>query len=196
MSYLLRLIVSCLVLINASSALAAPEQQKLGWVNFEAAFSAELEAQKYVKDLEVQENLIAADEQKARTDIEAKMAKFKGAVAKLSEAARAAEEAKISAEIGELQQKFSDRRAKLANDRSTKVAELENKNRLLVESISRKGNYAMVFNAATVVYVSDEIKKNDLTQDLIAQYNKAYPVKAVASKPAAKTAAAPASSNK
>lgn len=183
MSYLLRVIVSCLVLINANFAFAGADL-KLGWVNFEAAFAAELEAQKYVKDLEAQENLIAVDEQKARTDIEAKMAKFKGAVAKLSDTARAAEEAKLSAEIGELQQKFTDRRSKLANDRSAKVTELENKNRLLVESLSRKGGYSMVFNSATVVYVSDEIKKNDLTQELIAQYNKAYPVKAAAPKAA------------
>jgi Skp family chaperone for outer membrane proteins len=188
MSYLLGRIVGCFLLLSTNYVLAAPEF-KPGFVNFESAFAAELEAQKYVKELEAQENSIGADEQKARIDIENKMAKFKTSVAKLSDAARAAEEAKLSAEIGDLQQKFADRRTKLANERSAKVSELENKNRLLVESISRKGAYSMVFNSATVVYVSDEIKKNDLTQELVAQYNKAYPVKPAAAKPAPKAPA-------
>ena len=183
MRFLLLVNFFAFLFINAHSALAAPEL-KLGMVNFEMAFAQEQEAQKYVKELEAQENLIAVDEQKARTSIEAKMTKFKTAATKLSDAARAAEEAKLSAEIGDLQQKFTDRRSKLANDRAAKVTELENKNRLLIESISRKGGYAMVFNIATLAYVSDEIKKNDLTQELIAQYNKAYPVKATPAKPA------------
>lgn len=179
-----------LTVLGSLNALAAPlATPKFGFVNFEAAFAQELEAQKYIKELEALEASIAADEQKARVDIEAKMTKFKNSMAKLKEDARMAEENKLSAEIGELQQKFNDRRNKLMADRQQKVAELENKNRLLVESISRKGSYSMVFNAASLVYVSDEIKKNDLTQDLVNQYNKAYPVKAAAPAAPAKAGA-------
>src|SRR6516164_1385144 len=127
------------VLINAN--IFAATELKFGFVNLEAVFSALHEAQKYVKDMEAQENLIVADEQKARIDIETKMANFKNAAAKLSDTARAAKEAEITAEIGALQQKFSERRAKITNDRAARVSEIENKILLLIESIGRKGGY-------------------------------------------------------
>ncbi len=167
--------VSLLLFAAASDS---PRVPKLGFVNFEAAISQELEAQKYIKGLEETENKINQDEQVARVDIEKKMTNFRTAVAKLDEKARQEKEAQLSEEIGRLQQQFSQRRNELGQKRQEVLRQLEDKNRLLLDSISKNGGFDMVFNAAALVYVSDDIKKNDLTLKLVESYNKAYPVKA------------------
>lgn len=183
MSYILRLIVCCLVLINTNSLLAATEF-KLGWARLDAAIQAEHEFQQYLKDVEVQKNLIAADKQKAQADLEMKVNKFKSAMAKLSDSARAAEEAQLSAEVNAFHQKSEEKIRKLEDEYNAKILEFQNKNQLLLDSIGRRNNYSVVI--PSVLYVADEFKKNDLTAELISQYNKAYPVKPAAPKAPAK----------
>ncbi len=172
----------------AASLLADTKVPKYGFVNFEAAIAQEQEAQKFIRELEAEEIKIGESEQKARVDIEKKMKNYKDTVASLSEKAKAEKEMQISAEIGELQQKFQQQRSELGQKRQDRLRVLEDKNRLLVNSLSENGGYDMVFTSQALVFVSEPLKKNDLTQSLIAAYNKAYPIKADAAKPAVKSA--------
>jgi Skp family chaperone for outer membrane proteins len=175
-------------LTNLYAEVAAP---KVGYVNFDVAFAQELEAQKYIKELETEDSKIREDGQSARVRIEAKLKilqseveKFQGTMSKLSpESLQKKQEhlqkqqATIAQEANKMEEALNMRRQELEKRRHLVQGELENKNRLLLESISRKENYDMVLNAAALVYVSDGIKKNDITMKLISEYNKAYPVK-------------------
>jgi Skp family chaperone for outer membrane proteins len=168
------------LLLNAAPA-AMP---KIGYVNFEVAFAQENEAQKHTADLEKEERAILEREQKARGDIETKMAKFQESMAKLSDKARQEQQMALGEEINKLQEQLNQKRVEHGQKRQHILGDLENKNRLLLESISRKESYDLVFNSAALVYASDEIKKNDITGKLVAEYNKAYPVKAEPAKAA------------
>jgi outer membrane protein len=159
------------------SAIAAPEAMKMGYVNLEIALSQELEAQKYTKELEKEEQDILDAEQKAGADIEKKVADFQKTSAKLSEKAKLEQQTALGNEYNNLRQQFAQRRMDVNKKRQDILANVENKNRLLLESISRKEGYTLVFNSAVLVYVSEDIKKNDITAKLVAEYNKAYPVK-------------------
>lgn len=164
---------------------AAVEPFKLGYVNFEVAFAQEQEAQKYTAELDKEERAILDKEQKARTDLEAKMAKFQQSAAKLSDKARAEQQTALGEEINKAQEQLNQLRNDLTQKRQRILSDLENKNRLVLESVSRKDNYSVVLNSVALVYVSDELKKNDVTAKLVAEYNKLYPVKV---EPAKKTA--------
>jgi Skp family chaperone for outer membrane proteins len=179
-------------LFFVSAATDAPRVAKYGFVNFEAAIAQEKEAQIYIKELEDGENKINQDEQVARVDIEKKMTNFRASVASLSEKARQEKETQLSNEIGMLQQQFTQRRQELGQKRQDRLRQLEDKNRLLLDSISKNGGFDMVFNAAALVYVSDDMKKNDLTGKLVESYNKAYPVKPEAAKKPTTPVKAPA----
>lgn len=164
-----------------------PEALKIGYVNLEIALSQELEAQKFVKELEKEEQDILDAEQKASMEIEKKFADFQNSMSKLSEKAKMDKQNALGTEYNSLKQHFSQRRMDVNKKRQDIVTNLENKNRLKLESISRKEGYSMVFNSAALVYVSEETKKNDLTAKLVAEYNKDYPVKVEGpKKPAAK----------
>lgn len=180
------------LLWGSHAAIAETRAQKLCFVNFEAAISLEVEAKKYLEGLETAERDINNDEQKAREDIEKKMTNFRSSMAGLAEKARQEKEAQLTAEISKLQQQFTQRRMEQNQKRQEISRQLEDKNRLLLDSISKNAGCDAVFNAAALVYVSDEIKKNDLTQKLVDSYNKAYPVKGeTKTGPAAKTPAKP-----
>jgi Skp family chaperone for outer membrane proteins len=170
--------------MSLSLAVFSAEPIKIGFVNFDVAFQEELEAQKYTKELENEERQIMDGEQKARADIEAKMGNFKSSVSKLSEKARLEKETALSNEIATLQQQFNQRRLELNQKRQHILQDLENKNRLLLESVSRQGKYDLVLNAAAIVFASNEIKNNDLTKTLVAKYNEAFSVKPEAPKKA------------
>lgn len=166
------------------SSLASASVLKLGYINFEAAFAKEQEAQKHIKDLEAKENAILEGEQKARVDIESKMNEFRKSMAKLSEKARSEKENALSSEISSLQQQFNQKRQDLLQERQQILVDLESKNRLILDSLAKEEKFDVVFSSSALVYVSPEIKKNDLSEKVVDRYNKAYPVKAEAKKPA------------
>lgn len=183
-----RLVVlgSLTLLLATNMAWAMGAGQKLGFVDYDKAIKEEKEAQQIFKDLEAEEIKLATWEQQAKNDFEKKMAIYKEQMPKWKEDKRKTEEAKISAEINTLQQESARRRQELSNNQQAKLDELKTKNLRLVEEIGKKQGYAMIFNAATLVFVSDEMKKKfDITADLIKAYNEKY-------KPVLTPAAAPA----
>lgn len=148
---------------------------KIGYVNVELALSKQVEAQKYTKSFEEEENKILKDEADARTSIEAKLTTFNSTKGKLTEEARMKQETQLGEEINKLQTQFAQRRMELNQKRQNILTQLQTKVQLQIESISRQGGYTMVLNSQAILFVSDAMKKDDLTDKLIAAYNKAYP---------------------
>ncbi len=167
---------------KSSGPALSSQTPKFGYVNFEMAVSLQEEAKRDLGELDKLESKINEDEQKARVDIEKKMANFRSSVANLSEKARQEKENQLGEEINKLQQLFNQRRTDLAKKKQELIARLENKNRLLLDSIAKNGGYDAIFNAAALVYVSDRIE--DVTNKLVEAYNKAYPIKAPGKAPA------------
>lgn len=165
-------------LCSLMSAMANADEQKIGYVNFEIAFAQANEAQKFTTELEAEERSILEREQKARTTIEGKLAKFQESMAKLSDKARQEQQMALNDEINKEQDALNKLRTDYTQKRQRILTDLENKIRLQVESLARKEGLDIVFNSVAMVFVSDKIKKNDLTTKLIAEFNKAYPVKA------------------
>lgn len=153
-------------------ALANP---KLGFVDYDKAIKEEKEAQVIFKELEAKEIALATWEQDAKNKFEKEMNTYKEQMPKWKEEKRKTEEAKLSAKINELQQESARRRQELSSDQQAKLEELKLKNLRLVDEIAKKQSYAMIFNAATLVYVSDDMKKKfDITTDLVKAYNEKY----------------------
>jgi Skp family chaperone for outer membrane proteins len=164
--------------LNLSAAPnAAAQGPKIGYVDFEAAFRKEEEAQKYVKELEDEERKIFEDEQKARIDIEAEMAKLQASMLKLEKAAQQKQQNAFSDKVTKLQQEFTEKRTTLEKMKQSKQRELQEKNQFLIGSIAREGGYALIINIATLAYLSDESKQHDITDKLVLKYNQAYPAK-------------------
>src|SRR5580700_4037928 len=82
-----------------------PEPFKIGFVNFDVAFSQEHEAHKYTDELGKEEQEILDSEQKARIEIEKKMADFQKTMTKLTDKAKFDQQTALSNEISALQQK-------------------------------------------------------------------------------------------
>lgn len=184
MNYILRPLF-CLAFLSSFNTLAAPTGLKIGHVNLDAAIAKQYEAQNYIKEVDKLQADLNAEEQKADALFEEQVTKYRNSMAKLGEKARADEEARLSTMYRDQKQGFANRRLKLEEDHRQKAPEFQNKNRLLVESLGKKGNYDIIIYDQALAYISDDLKKNDLTEELVTQYNKAYPVKAT---PAAKTA--------
>lgn len=169
-------------------SLSSAAEQKIGYVNMELALSRQLEAQKHTRYFEEEENKILKAEGEARTSIEKELASFNDSKSKLADAARLKKETELGEKINKLQTQFAQRRMELNQKRQEILQQLQTKNQLQIESISRKGGFSMVINSAALLYVSDDVKKNDLTDKLVAAYNEAYPVTDGAKKAPAKPA--------
>lgn len=170
-------LVGLVVALLISSSLP-PQNLRHGFANMETAFAQELEVQKLSKELEAEEQIIIDAEQKARATIEAKVAKFQENQSKLSEKARNEQQTAIGNEINSLQTQFTQRRQDLDTKRRNTLRDLENKNRLLLESIARKDGFDITWPHNIPLWISPDVaKKYDVTDKLIAEYNKAYPVK-------------------
>lgn len=177
-SFLAAITLSSLFALTAVASLTiAPSTLKIGYINFDIAFAEEQEAKEYSSKLEEKEKKILAAEDKARTDIESKMLDFKNTESKLGEKAKQEKQVALSNEINLLQQKFNQERQSLIQERQTILTDLEQKNRLILNSLAKEEKLDIVLNSSAILYLSDELKKNDLSKKVSERYNKAYPVK-------------------
>lgn len=162
----------------ATPTVAELPAQKIGYVNFEQVFASEPEAQQSLKKIEEKGRKILEDEQKARTDLEGKMASFQSTMGSLNEKARQGKQEELGNEIRILQEKFTQRRGEHDAEKQQFFSNLESRNRVIINEIGRAGGYDMILNQAAVLYVSDRAKTNDLTAKVAEGYNKAYKPKA------------------
>src|SRR5580704_9430080 len=122
----MRRIALALLFSACSLQLSAKSEQpiKIGYVDFEVAFAQEHEAQKYTAELEKEEKTILETEQKARMDIEQKMAKFQESMAKLSDKARQDQQTALGNEINKLQDHLNQKRVDYTQKRQRVLADL------------------------------------------------------------------------
>lgn len=175
----------------ASTFVAAETSVKHCFVFYDRASAQEEELKKYTKELENDERAIIDAEQKARTMLETKMNKFQESMAKLSDKERQKQQTDLGNEITNLQQKFTQQRNDLNQKKERILADIDSKNKLLVTSIGQSEKCSIIHNGATIVYLSDDMKKNDITDKLVERYNKAYPAKAEPAKKSAPAKSAP-----
>lgn len=166
-----------LLVLSSAIAMATTDVTKIGFVNFDKAFAEEHEAQKFTKELEQEEQGILEAEQKASMEIEKKLAEFQKKMNVLSEKAKMDQQAALSKEYNDVREKMGQRRMEVSKKRQDIVSTLENRNRFVLETVARKEGLSLVLNGAAVVYLSDELKKNDITSKLVEAYNLAYTVK-------------------
>jgi len=165
-----------------ASHLGAESALKVGYVNYEAAVAQEHEAKEILTKLENEEKGLQAAEQKARTELEAEVEKFHASAGKLDEKTRNAQQVALGNKANTVQQQLHQNRLKAEQNQQAEQKELLKKNQLLVDHIAKEGKYDLVLNSAAIVYASDNIKKNDLTQALATKYNATYAKKPEASK--------------
>jgi Skp family chaperone for outer membrane proteins len=181
--FVVPLVLSAYLLADAPAKQLYKSNLVIAYVNFQQAFAQEEEVQKRMKVLEEEEIKIAMDEQKARESIEKEVALMN----KLTEKARLEKEKALGEKVNSFQKDFTDRRTVLTKKREEAVADLENKNKLLIESLAKRNGIDIILNSAAMVYASENLKKNDMTLELINDFNKAYPVaKETPVKPATK----------
>lgn len=194
-----KLLLAGFMALMAFQAPAVPAL-KIGIVNFQRAIQEEKLAAEKMKQLETAERALVEAQQKAQSSMEKKISDHQAAKEKLNtkmmketnkaviekEAKGIADaEQKLSAEIANLQKDFGERQQKHEANIQQEKADLELKNKLLVESIARKKGFSLVLPIEVLPYVSEEYRKeNDITDLLIADFNKAYPVAKPAAKPA------------
>jgi outer membrane protein len=156
---------------------AAIGSTNIGYVNIEQALTMELDAQKSFQELEKEEQEILNGEQKASAEFEKKFADYQKSLPKLSDKAKIEQQKVLTDEYQSLQAKFTQKRKDVMEKRQRIIGDLENKNRLLLESLARKKKYDIIFNSQALFYVSDELKKHDITPELVKSFNEAYPPK-------------------
>ncbi len=147
---------------------------KIGYVNYEAAVSQEHEAKDVLTKLEGEKQALVASQDKARTELEAEVEKFRASAGKLDEKARAAQEVALGNKYNALQQKLTQDHVKFEEKTQKEHAEILKKNQFLVDDIGKEGKFDLVINSQAIVFASDRMKKNDLTTVLAAKYNSTY----------------------
>ncbi len=154
----------------------------IGYVDFDRAIGQEAEPQKYISELQAEENRIIAAEQKAKTEIEAEATKLQAALtdpnSKLDVKAKQAQQLAFSNKINDLQQKFTEQRNKLEQDRKVKERDVQEKNQLLLKNIAQARGHRLILDLKWIAYIDDEERqKNDVTDDLHKKYNATYTLK-------------------
>lgn len=151
---------------------------KIGVVNVQAAVEQQHEPQKYLKEFESEEQKLLKDKEQAHMSLEAEMMKLQKEKSKMTEKAWGDKEEAFRKRFSLEQEKFSKADMAFNQKKQSYQLELENKEKLLIESIARKKGFSMVINMAAVPYISEDMKKSaDITPELVAEFNKAFPVK-------------------
>lgn len=181
------------ILFAAIGSSVVNADMKIGVVNFERAAQLEAEVQKAMVDFEKKDRAQAEKDKKTRQDLEKMMAEFQKKMPALNDEARQAEQTRIGEQVQKAQTQSEAAHQQIAQERQAAINDFENKNRLKLESIGKKGGFDFILNAIVAPYISPELKKNDVTDLLAAEYNKDYPVKAepVKKAPEKKGASAP-----
>lgn len=175
------LLISPVLSLNLLAALPTVDLG-IGYVDFDRAIAQESEPQKYIAELQAEENRIIAAEQKAKTEIEAEATKLQAALtdpnSKLDVKAKQAQQLAFSNKINDLQQKFTEQRTKLEQDRKVKELDVQKKNQALLDEIAKARGYRLIFDLKWIAHINeDERQKNDVTDDLHKKYNVKHAVK-------------------
>jgi Skp family chaperone for outer membrane proteins len=176
------------LLLFAVGSVSPTAPIKIGIVDFQRAIGGEDLAKQIMETLEKDEKSLLGAEQTAQTKLEKDLDAHRVAKEKMAAAAVMKAEQALSQRIETLRMEFGKKREEHAQKIQDKQNDLKMKNNLLVESIARKRGYDLVLPVEVLPYVSESFKKaNDITDQLMADFNKAYPVAPPAKTPSSKS---------
>jgi len=173
--------------------LHAQTEQKLGAINIQAAMTGTKEGQKAAAELE--QKLLPR-----KKAIDAKAAgirelqdRLQRGGAAMSDTAKADLTRQIDERTKSYNRDMEDAQAELGEDNRQLIQEMTTKMTKVLDEYAAANGFNVIFDVSNpqtpVLYTSNMI---DITRDIIAMYDKAYPVSAVASKPAAPAPPKPA----
>lgn len=149
----------------------------IAYVNFQEAFNKAELVQVKLKDIEKKETNLLTEKTQKESELQKKIQNFQNTESKLSETAKKTQQQSLQEEIMKFNQIFSEKGQKLSEEKEKMVAELENNFKKVVQNVAEKLNIDIVLNSAGMVYGSLNIKKNDITLDVVTEFNKLHPVK-------------------
>lgn len=149
---------------------------KIGVVDLEFALSETQEGAKAKTDLKKEQEDMQADLTKKETGIRSMQSKLQNQMAAMSSEKKQAEEMKIQEKAAELQQLYMSMQQKMMSRQREVMDSLIYKITILSNKLAKEGKFDIILNKsqATVLYAKPEM---DLTNQIIAKYNEAYPVK-------------------
>ncbi|MFZ3200099.1 MAG: OmpH family outer membrane protein [Candidatus Acidiferrales bacterium] len=177
---------------SGAGAASAPSPSKVGVINMQAAISGTAEGKQAVAELQSQfapRYTELQDMQKQINDLQSRLQAGQTTLSDDEKARLARQGDQLSRTYQrkqqELQDDSNDAQQDIVNSIGRKVVEL-------LDTYSRQNGYAVIIDTSSqqspVMFSANQI---DVTQEVIALYDKNYPLKAAAQKPAAAKPAAP-----
>jgi len=175
-------------------AQTAAQPNKVGVIHFEGAISSTQQGQKALNDLQTRYDPKRKELEKRQTDLAAKREQLSKGATTMSEEARAKLTQDIDQTTRALSRDLDDATSDYQQDVSRILQEFYPRIRAILDKYAKDNGYSVILDIGSqqtpVVYMADAI---DMTNDIVALYDKANPVAgAGAATPTAKPAAAPA----
>jgi outer membrane protein len=165
---------SRLVLVSAGCLLAAPVfgQVKMGVINVQKAVAETAEIKKASAELETKYRPRQEEMSKLQADLQGIQQKLN--TPDISPQAQAELNAQGQRKQRELQRLQEDVQGEVDRERSDILGRTGDRMRQVITKLAEAKGLDVVFDSSGALYVKPAI---DLTNDAIAEYNKAYPVK-------------------
>ena len=148
----------------------------IAYVNFQEAFNKAELVQSKLKEIEKKETNLLTEKTQKESELQKKIQNFQNTESKLSETAKKNQQESLQKEIMKFNQDFTEKAQKINEEKEKMVADLETNFKKVVQSIAEELNIDLVLNSAGMVYGSLNIRKNDITSDVVTNFNKLNPV--------------------
>jgi len=185
------LLPAILVLGFTSAVFGQASGQKIGVINLRAAMENTQEGQKAASELQQRYDPVRKDLEKKQNDIQSLRDQLSRGSNTMNEQARADLQRDIDSKTKLWNRDQEDAAADFQIDLDRIQQELYQKMQVVIDKYARDGGYAVIMDISAeqspVVYISNTV---DITNDIIALYDKNAPVAPAAAKPAAAAPAA------
>jgi outer membrane protein len=175
-------------------AQTAAQPNKVGVIHFEGAISATQQGQKALNDLQARYDPKKRELEKRQTDLAAKREQLSKGATTMSEEAKAKLTQEIDQTTRGLSRDLDDAQSDYQQDVNRILQDFYPRIRAVLDKYAKDNGYSVILDIGSqqtpVVYMADSV---DMTNDIVALYDKSNPVAAASvAPPAAKPAAAPA----
>ncbi len=174
-------------------AQTAAQPNKVGVIHFEGAISSTQQGQKALSDLQARYDPKRKELEKRQTDLSVKREQLTKGATTMSEEAKAKLTQDIDQATRALSRDLDDAQTDYQQDVDRLLQEFYPRIKVVLDKYAKDNGYSVILDIGSqqtpVVYMSDSV---DMTNDIVALYDKANPVAgAGAATPPAKPAAKP-----
>ena len=174
----LKLSAACALVLFARAGMAqtaaAPAPAKVAVLNLQQAVLQTAEIKKASAEMEAKYKPRQAEMEKLQKDLQALQEKLQAGAGKLTPQAEAEITAQGQRKQRELQRLSEDLQGEVDRERNEILGRTSQKMQAIVKQVADAKGVDMVVEASNVLYAKPAY---DLTQDALAAYDKAYPVK-------------------